>query len=114
MSATYEQKKVLLDYFKATKLSPLPHLHKEIELIYVHNGNSNAVVNNKVYELNSGDLLLVFPYQVHYYPDSITGEYYVHAFPASVLVTMTDLINTHDLIENTFHIDDRRKIHWLN
>ena len=103
MSATYEQKKVLLDYFKASKLSPLPHLHKELELIYVRNGNSRAVVNNKEYELHSGDLFLTFPYQVHYYPDSSNGEYYVHAFPVSILVTMIDVINSNDLINNVFY-----------
>ena len=106
MSATYEQKKVLLDYFRTPRLSPLPHLHKELELIYVRNGNSHAVVNNKVYKLNSGDIFLTFPYQVHYYPESQKGEYYVHAFPASILVTMADTINTNELINNVFHLDD--------
>jgi len=103
MAATYEQKTKLLDYFRATVLSPLPHLHKELELIYVKNGAGKAIVNNKTYELHSGDLVLTFPYQVHYYPDSQRGEYYVHAFPASVLVTMTDLVTGNELMNNVFH-----------
>ena len=100
MSATYEQKKVLLDYFRSTILSPLPHLHKELELIYIRNGACRAIVNDRTYELKSGDLFLTFPYQVHYYLDSINGEYYVHAFPASILVTMADKVNaiTNNLI----------------
>lgn len=110
MPATYEQKKVLLDYFKASNLSPLPHLHKELELIYVCRGKSKAVVNNKVYELNSGDLFLTFPYQVHYYPDSVNGEYYIHAFPASILVTMADIVNSNDLNNNVFHPEDNNFI----
>ena len=115
MSAKYEQKKVLLDYFKSSQLSPLPHLHKELELIYVRNGNSRAIVNNKEYELNSGDLFLTFPYQVHYYPDSKKGEYYVHAFPASILVTMTDIINGNDLISNVIHLEnDGFIVEYLN
>ena len=74
MSAQYEQKNKLLDYFRCRRLAPLPHLHKELELIYVRRGASKAVVNNKSYDLTSGDIFLTFPYQVHYYPDSEDGE----------------------------------------
>lgn len=110
MSATYEQKTKLLDYFRATVLSPLPHLHKELELIYVKKGSGKAVVNSKTYKLRSGDLFLTFPYQVHYYPDSQQGEYYVHAFPASVLVTMADLVNNNELLTNLFHPEPASQI----
>lgn len=103
MAPQYEQKTKLLDYFHPRQLSPLPHLHKELELIYVRSGESKAVVNNNSYDLKSGDLFLVFPYQVHYYPESTPGEYYVHAFPASVLVTMADVVNGNELLTNVFH-----------
>ena len=115
MSATYEQKKAILDYFRAGNLSPLPHLHKELELIFVRNGSCRAIVNNKVYELSSGDLFLTFPYQVHYYPNSSEGEYYIHAFPASVLVTMADIVNTNELLYNAFHpASDSLIVEYLN
>lgn len=115
MAAQYEQKKSLLDYFRPTALSPLPHLHKELELIYVKRGAGKAVVNNRVYKLTTGDLFLTFPYQVHYYPDSETGEYYVHAFPASVLVTMANTVNTHELLGNLFHPEqDGLIVRYLN
>ena len=106
MAAKYEQKKVLLDYFRAVDLSPLPHLHKELELIYVRSGAGKAVVNSKTYDLKTGDLFLAFPYQVHYYPESAPGEYYVHAFPASVLVTMADTVNGNELLNNVFHPEE--------
>jgi AraC-like DNA-binding protein len=106
MAAQYEQKKVLLDYFRAKDLSPLPHLHKELELIYIRKGSGKAVVNNKTYSFKSGDLILTFPYQIHYYPESEKGEYYVHAFPASVLITMSDTVNGNELLENLFHPEE--------
>lgn len=105
MAAQYEQKKALLDYFQTSFLSPLPHLHKELELIYVRKGAGKAVVNNKAYELKNGDLFLTFPYQVHYYPESKAGEYYVHAFPASVLASIAETINSNELINNVFHVE---------
>lgn len=115
MPATYEQKKVLLDYFCSPKLSPLPHLHKELELIFVKEGSCRAVINNKTYELKSGDLCLTFPYQVHYYPDSAIGVYYVHAFPASILVTMSDIVNTNEPLNNVFHTEENSLVRaYLN
>lgn len=103
MAAQYEQKKSLLDYFRSVKLSPLPHLHKEMELIYVKKGAGKAVVNSREYTLQSGDVFVTFPYQVHYYPDSQPGEYYIHAFPVSVLVTMANVVKNNELLSNLFH-----------
>lgn len=106
MAAEYEQKTKLLDYFTSSHLSPLPHLHKELELIYVRKGSCRAVANRKVYQLTDGDVFLTFPYQVHYYLDATQGEYYIHAFPASVLTTMEGKINSNELIDNVLHIED--------
>lgn len=106
MAAEYEQKTSLLDYFSSSKLSPLPHLHKELELVYVKKGRCRAIANTKVYELSDGDVFLTFPYQVHYYLDSMHGQYYVHAFPASTLTTLESTINNNELIDNVFHIDN--------
>jgi len=115
MAAQYEQKKGLLDYFHSSFLSPLPHLHKELELIYVQNGSCRAVADNKVYKLKSGDLFLTFPYQVHYYPDSEKGDYFVHAFPTSVLVTMSETINTSELVNHVFHSGSNKLVvEYLN
>lgn len=105
MAAEYEQKKSLLDYFFAPKLSPLPHLHKELELIYVQKGTCRAIANGKEYMLSDGDVFLTFPYQVHYYLDSTNGEYFVHAFPASTLTTLESTVNSNDLLDNLFHLD---------
>ena len=105
MAAHYERKTSFLDFFLTEKLSPLPHLHKELELIYVIKGRSRAIVNRKVYDLSAGDVFLTFPYQVHYYLDCEPGEYCVHAFPASILLTSESIINNNELLNNVFHID---------
>lgn len=105
MAAEYEQKKSILDYFFAQKLSPLPHLHKELELIYVQKGACCAIANGKEYTLSDGDIFLTFPYQVHYYLDAVPGEYFVHAFPASALTIIEKTINSHELLNNLFRLD---------
>lgn len=106
MAAVYENKKTIFDFFVSNTLHPLPHLHKELELIHVKNGGCRAIANNKEYHLHSGDLFLAFPYQVHYFLDPVPGDYSVHAFPASILVSMDSIINNNELINNVFHIED--------
>lgn len=44
-----------------------PHWHKEIELIYVLEGLLDVGLNNKVYTLEPGDILLVGIGDVHYF-----------------------------------------------
>jgi len=56
-------------------LSPLPHIHKEIELIYVIDGRCTARIDQKSFNAKSGDLIISFPNQIHFYESSLQGEY---------------------------------------
>ena len=42
-------------------LLPIPHIHKELELIFVETGKVHAFSDKKSYKLNSGDIFLTFP-----------------------------------------------------
>lgn len=44
------------------------HWHKEVELIYVIEGNLEVGINDNIYELEIGDILLISPCNVHYFP----------------------------------------------
>lgn len=44
------------------------HWHKEIELVYVAKGTLKVEVNDIFYELKSRDILIINPYNVHYFP----------------------------------------------
>lgn len=44
-----------------------PHLHKDIELIYVTGGCVEAQVGNSTYEVHKDEICLIFPNQVHSY-----------------------------------------------
>lgn len=104
MDAVYEQKKGSFEYFCPATLDPLPHLHKELELICVRQGGAVAVVNGKRYALRSGDLFLVFPYEVHYYLDSEPGDYAVICFSVSVLPELEGVIDRNELESHVFQI----------
>lgn len=49
------------------KLGKTPHLHSQIELILVNEGESIGFADDKSEVISAGDLFIVFPNQVHYY-----------------------------------------------
>lgn len=69
MNAIYENKKDDL-HCRDTKYSDkalvcLPHLHYHIELALVHSGRSRLHVDTQIYDVEAGDIFIVFPNQVH-------------------------------------------------
>lgn len=69
MKAIYENKKDDL-HCRDTKycdkaLICLPHLHYHIELALVHSGKSRLHVDTETYDVDGGDVFIVFPNQVH-------------------------------------------------
>lgn len=60
----YEQRKFECNIVHNT-LGNFNHMHNELELFYVYEGQIKAFVNFKEYILNVGDFLLVFPNTVH-------------------------------------------------
>ncbi|MBQ9967871.1 MAG: AraC family transcriptional regulator [Oscillospiraceae bacterium] len=47
-----------------------PHIHDEVELVYMLQGSCSAYCADQHYELKAGDCFLVFPEQVHHYQNS--------------------------------------------
>lgn len=79
MGAMYENKKD--DFSCRNALSgnyPLAfgaHLHYHLELVYMIEGNTTCAVDTGEYVLQSGDVLLVFPNQVHRYDPADKEKY---------------------------------------
>ncbi len=74
------------------KLDPTPHIHKELELIFVDEGEVRAFADKKCYELKKGDFFLTFPNQVHYYENSVRGKYYLVIFSPDTLFGIKNMI----------------------
>lgn len=57
-------------------LSPKPHIHPHLELIYLTEGSSTATVDGANHVLYAGDMILTFPGQIHFYNDlsSVQGR----------------------------------------
>ena len=80
MKVTYEQ--LPHDFYcrdtrrKPQTLGYIPHLHTQIELAFVTAGKTKVWVDNHVYEMGAGDVIVVFPNQVHRF-ETLEREQYV-------------------------------------
>lgn len=71
MRVTYEKKTDDLYYRGGTK-TPLQcgaHLHYYVEIVYMREGTAKAFVDSDVFEVNAGELLIVFPNRIHRFED---------------------------------------------
>lgn len=107
-SVFLEQRTVDLGFRVAEEGKPIglacaPHLHRELELIYLRRGRIEAFADSTRVELSAGDVYLSFPNQIHHYrsldgkesyilfiikPDLIPDylELFLHGLPASPLI----------------------------
>lgn len=46
---------------------PIPHMHRELEVVLYRGGRTTAHVDSARYDLQAGDALLIFPGQIHRY-----------------------------------------------
>lgn len=103
----FENPNSLLTYCFDTSLSPMLHIHKEVELIYVIEGESYAYASQKEYLLKKDDLFINFPYQIHRYQTTVEGKFMIMVFPPEILFSMshvfTDNIPESNVI-NSEHI----------
>lgn len=81
MQAIYEQRKH--DFYcrecpahTAATLGYRSHLHYQIELAMVFSGHTRATVDSTVYDVFGGDILVVFPNQIHDF-QTIEKEHYI-------------------------------------
>ena len=58
-----------------------PHLHKHIEIVYMLSGRTKASVDTELCEVETGDLLVVFPNKVHSYNDLEPNIKYILHYP---------------------------------
>lgn len=88
----YENRADTLNLTRDMRLAPTPHLHKEIEIIYVINGESHARADRNDEIIKTGDLFISFPNQIHYYEGSQAGEYIVLIFSADILFELKNVL----------------------
>ena len=84
-----------------------PHIHNELEIIYVEEGETRAVVGNDDFKAEKGGLIFVNPLEVHsFIPD--TGKEYCHKCVCFDLSLVADKKLAEDLLNG-----DRSLLHYV-
>lgn len=93
MKIIYQNKTSAIQFARETGLWRVPHLHKEIEIIYVRKGTASAYTDKKSYELKEGDLFIALPNQIHYYETRESGEFAVIIFLPKIIYGFGDVLS---------------------
>lgn len=72
---------------KVTQLDYPPHIHNAVELVVLTAGNVTAQCGRERLELQSGDVFIAFPNQVHSYENSRDVECYLLILPVKQYLT---------------------------
>lgn len=92
MDFLYENRTTAISIFYTNYLSKIPHLHKEIEIIYVNKGKTIAYADKNSYLLNEDELFIAFPNQIHYYSSHDNSEFVVLIFSAEIIYLLGNTI----------------------
>lgn len=75
-------------------LITLPHIHPHLEMIYIYEGSSIATVDNKNFLIDTGDLFISFPNQIHFYHDRSLVKGYMMIFTPDFFRDFQKLFHT--------------------
>lgn len=80
----WDDKRTLVHFRRVTGSNELlpAHWHNHLEILYITAGAMKAYINEVVYELNCGDIVLVNPQDIHYTHVHGSCEYYLLQIPA--------------------------------
>lgn len=88
-------------------IKSLPHLHYHLEIMYVITGCTTICIDSQEYTLQSGDIAVISPYQIHYSVDS-------HAKVAFFIFTPDTLIHMNDKLTRNILINPHIKKNTLS
>ncbi len=85
MNVYYEKTASPFIYMVSDGLSPLPHIHNELEIIYVKNGEAKGYADSNIFSLKTGDIFIAFPNQIHYYETITRGKFYIYLVDPKII-----------------------------
>ncbi len=106
----YENRTKLVEVWEEDYLKPIPHLHKELEIIYVVNGESHLFIDHNFETISDGDLFICFPNQVHCYEKSNTGLYYLVTVIPDLCFGIKDILCDNVPKNNVLKLDKNDEI----
>lgn len=92
MNGTFREVNTRLYLSKDSNVNFPAHIHDDVELVYVIEGNGTAFCDGKHYALSTNSLFLVFPEQIHSYSGFTDGAYILLVIKPSRLLYLEDLL----------------------
>lgn len=75
------------------KLACLPHLHRELEMVFMRTGKSIGYADTVRCEINEGDIFLTFPNQIHFYETVETERFWIYIFSPDLIPEFSETLN---------------------
>lgn len=94
-----------------TQVTPIPHFHNDIEIIYAEQGEFTAHVDHKVVSVRQGQLLVSYPYQIHYYENCVPGTYRVILITPELLYGLSTVLRGQRPVDNVIDVDTESEIY---
>lgn len=89
------------------------HWHDEIEIIYMIGGNVKVGVNNKMYDIQAGDILLISSGDIHcFLPDLTMGTRIVIQFNLAIFDNFASIMSERKEIRPLFDCSKRLSTEW--
>lgn len=89
----YENRTKPVEVWTEDYLRPMPHMHKELEIILVEKGSSSLIIDDSSKTISDGDIFVCFPNQVHCYESSTPGVYHLFTIASECCYGIRELLN---------------------
>ena len=76
------------------KLQCLPHLHRELELVCMMEGETSVYVDSTKHTLRAGDVFLSFPNQIHFYESHENERFYIFIIKPDLMPDLMEAFTT--------------------
>ena len=95
--------------FFGSNINFLPHMHQEIEIIYMKKGSLLVTIQHTTYTINGSDLALIMPHTLHSYKTPESSEFIILIFKQDFIPyyqsVMTQLCSTPIIRNDALHPD---------
>ena len=93
--------------------SYVPHFHRDIELIYMVNGNLNVTVEGETFVAKEGQMAIIFSNQIHSYESIEKNNVIVHVFSGDYVPVFVKLAEDKEVSSPVFDCDEDVKRFYL-
>ena len=111
--AVFEYKSEAVTLQNGSALSPIPHFHKEVEMIFIKKGSCDAYADRECIHLETDDLFISFPNQIHYYENSVFGEYKVIIVNSNLFFDLKEILYNFTPAQNKINLKEYPQIKEL-